>query len=503
MSLRARLLVSLAVMLAVALLVAGMLLVGLVRASLVDRVDAELRSLDTGAGRLERLERLAGRTASDDEAGRRLAVMRLDRRGNIQRAFPSGFAGDPDPLPALPAYPDGVPPGAFGPIEGRSSADGSVRYRVLMLEGRAGFAVGVAAPLSGVEAVTTELVRTLVLVGGLAMAGLLVVAWLVVRRGLLPLERIAATAEEISKGDLSHRAGVPHDRTEVGRLGAAFDAMLDRIEAGFDAQRAALDAKARSEERLRRFAADASHELRTPLTTVRGYADLYRAGGLEDQAALDTAMDRIGTESRRMGALVDDLLLLARLDQGRPVRRDPVDLSRIASEAVADARAQEPSRPIVGAIDPGLVVAGDDDRLRQVAGNLVANVRGHTPPGTPFEVVLRRVDGVAELRVVDHGPGIDDAHGASVFDRFYRADPGRSREAGGTGLGLAIAAAVVHAHGGEIWHEATPGGGATFVVRLPFTVNSQPDPGTPSGDEATMQPPLDPTMTHHRNGGTA
>lgn len=502
MSLRARLLLSLAAMLAVALLVAGLLLVGLVRASLVDRVDGELRGLDTGAGRLERL---AGLTASDDEAGRRLAVMRLDRRGNIQRAFPSGFAGDPDPLPALSAYPNGIPPGAFGPIVERASADGSVRYRVLMAEARAGIVIAVAAPLSGVEAVTTALVRTLLLVGGLAMAGLLIVAWFVVRRGLLPLERIAATAEEISKGDLSHRAGIPRDDTEVGRLGTAFDTMLDRIEAGFAAQQAALDAKARSEERLRRFAADASHELRTPLTTVRGYADLYRTGGLEDRSELDTAMDRIGTESRRMGALVDDLLLLARLDQGRPVRRDPVDLTRIATEAVADARAQEPARPIVGAIDPGVVVAGDDDRLRQVAGNLVANVRTHTPAGTPVEVVLRRAGHAAEMRVVDHGPGIDGAHGASVFDRFYRADAGRSRGGGGTGLGLAIAAAIVDAHGGEIWHEATPGGGATFVVRLPFTANAQPLPGMPSGDETTIQASTHPTMpvTTPRSGGTS
>jgi two-component system OmpR family sensor kinase len=387
----------------------------------------------------------------------------------------------------------------------RASEDGSIGYRVLMAEARAGIVIAVAAPMSGVEAVTTALVRTLLLVGGLAMAGLLLVAWFVVRRGLLPLERIAVTAEEIAKGDLSHRAGIPHDRTEVGRLGTAFDAMLDRIEAGFAAQQAALDAKSRSEERLRRFAADASHELRTPLTAVRGYADLYRAGGLEDRTELDTAMDRIGTESRRMGALVDDLLLLARLDQGRPVRRDLVDLSRIASQTVADARALEPSRPIVGAIDPDVVVAGDDDRLRQVAGNLVANVRVHTPAGTPFEVVLRGVDGVAELRVVDHGPGIDGAHGASVFDRFYRADAGRSREGGGTGLGLAIAAVVVDAHGGEIWHEATPGGGATFVVRLPFTANAQPLRGTPSGDETTIEASTHPTtsVTTRHSGGTS
>jgi two-component system OmpR family sensor kinase len=262
--------------------------------------------------------------------------------------------------------------------------------------------------------------------------------------------------------------------------------MLDQIETSFGQQQAALDAKARSEERLRRFVADASHELRTPLTVVRGYADLYRAGGLGDPAKLSTAMDRIGTESRRMGALVDDLLTLARLDQGRPVRRDPVDLSRLAAEAVADARALEPGRPISGTVEPGVIVAGDEDQVRQVVGNLLANVRVHTPTATPVEVQVR-VDGAsAETRIVDHGPGIDVAHGSAVFDRFYRADPGRSRDNGGAGLGLSIVASIVAAHDGRLWHEATPGGGATFVVQLPLTASSQPVSGTASAITASL-----------------
>jgi two-component system OmpR family sensor kinase len=187
-----------------------------------------------------------------------------------------------------------------------------------------------------------------------------------------------------------------------------------------------------------------------------------------------------------MGALVDDLLLLARLDQGRPVRQDPVDLSRIAADAVADAHALEPGRPIVGAIDPGVIVTGDEDRIRQVVGNLLANVRIHTPPESPIEVVTRVDDAEAEPRVVDHGPGIDPADGSSVFDRFYRADPGRSRDNGGTGLGLSIAAAVIEAHHGRVWHEATPGGGETFVVRLPLTASSQPEHGSPTADVTSL-----------------
>ncbi len=483
MSLRARLLLSLGGMLAVALLVAGVLLVGLVRTSLESRVDQELVAIGSGAGGVQRL---ADQADTGGDAGRRVAVMRLDRRGNVVRAFPSGFASDPDPLPALPPYPAGIPADAYGRITDRQAVDGSIRYHVLTEQGRAGLIVAIAAPLAGVDAAVGALVRTLVLVGALAMVAMLVVAWVVVRRGLLPLERISRTADQIAAGDLSHRAGVAHDDTEVGRLGTAFDAMLDQIEASFDQQQAALDAKARSEDRLRRFVADASHELRTPLTALRGYADLYQAGGLADPDELATAMGRIGTESRRMGALVDDLLLLARLDQGRPIRRDAVDLSRIAYDAVADARALEPGRRIGDAVDPGVVVDGDEDQLRQVAGNLLANVRGHTPAGTPVEITVRRDDRAAELRVVDHGPGIDEAHGSDVFDRFYRADPARSRDNGGTGLGLSIVASIVAAHGGRVWHEATPGGGATFVVRLPLTATSQPIPGPASGSAQTI-----------------
>ncbi len=463
MSLRTRLLASLALMLAVALVVAGVLLVGLTRVALVDRIDRELVSLAAQAGPIERLAEL---TDSDTEAGRRLAVMRLDRHGNVSRAVPSGFSTDPDPLPALPVYESGIPDSAFGRIEERPAVDGSTSYRVLTTRGRADQIVAIAAPMTSVEAAEAALLRTMLVVGALATGGLVAVAWLVIRRDLLPLERIAATADQIAAGDLSHRAGVPHDATEVGRLGTAFDSMLDQIETAFAEQRGALAAREWSEDRLRRFVADASHELRTPLTTVRGYADLYRAGGLADREALDTAMDRIGAESRRMAALVEDLLLLARLDQGRPIRRDPVDLARIADDAVADMRAIEPGRPVTGHIDHPITVLGDEDRLRQVVANLLANVRVHTGPATPVEIVLGSVDRQAEMRVVDHGPGVDPVDAPHVFDRFYRADPGRSRDRGGVGLGLAIVAAIVAAHDGRMWHEPTPGGGATLVVRL-------------------------------------
>ena len=480
MSLRTRLVLSLAVTFAVALLVAGFALVGLVRQSMVARLDQELVSLAATSDRVGRLQDLSG----SGEAGRRVAVMRLDRDGRVTRSFPSGFASDPDPLPVLPTYADGIPSDAYGTVTTVSSQDGSVRYRTLLGQGPRGAAIAIAAPMTGVEEGIQALTRTLLFVGGLAMLALVTVAFVIVRRGLLPLERIAGTAQEIAGGDLSHRAGVPHDDTEVGRLGAAFDTMLDRIESSFTAQQAALDEKARSEDRLRRFVSDASHELRTPLTAVRGYSDLYRAGGLADPADLEQAMDRIGTESRRMALLVDDLLLLARLDQGRPLRADRVDLSRLVRDAVSDAQAIEPARTVGGDVADGITVVGDEDRIRQVIGNLLANVRVHTPSSTPVDVTLAAAEDAAELRVADHGPGIDREHGARVFDRFYRADPGRSRDRGGSGLGLSIVASITHALGGQLWHEATPGGGATFVVRLPLTGSSQrdhrPDSATPS-----------------------
>jgi two-component system OmpR family sensor kinase len=203
------------------------------------------------------------------------------------------------------------------------------------------------------------------------------------------------------------------------------------------------------------------------LTSLRGYSELYRAGGLSDEEALDQAMSRIGTESRRMGALVEDMLLLARLDQGRPLRQDEVALSDVVNDAVADARAVEPDRPINGEIEPGVVVRGDEDRLRQVIGNLLTNVRVHTPPSTPVDVALAARDGFSELRVSDHGPGVNPEHVEHVFDRFYRADTGRSRDTGGSGLGLSIAASVALAHGGTIAYSDTAGGGATFTLTLP------------------------------------
>jgi two-component system OmpR family sensor kinase len=293
-----------------------------------------------------------------------------------------------------------------------------------------------------------ELLVTLVVLAALVGLGL----W-VVQLGLRPLRRIEQTAEAITAGDLSRRVEQTDPQTEVGRVGAALNTMLDRIEA--------------SDRRLRRFIADASHELRTPLAAVRAYAELFDRGAASRPDDLERSMSGITRESERMSLLVDDLLLLARLDEGRPLERKRVDLAAVVGEAVDAARVVEPGRPIELSAEPA-TVTGDEARLRQVLDNLLANARAHTPAGTPVSVELRRVDGRVQLTVADQGVGLTEEQAERVFERFYRADTSRARASGGAGLGLSIVAAVTEAHGGTAEARPTPGGGATFVVTLPL-----------------------------------
>lgn len=294
----------------------------------------------------------------------------------------------------------------------------------------------------------------------LAVAVMLaVVAWWVLRQGVRPLVEMTGTAQAIAGGAMGARVADTDERTEAGRLGAALNTMLGRIESAF-AQRAA------SEKRLRQFVADASHELRTPLTSIRGYAELHRAGALSDADELAGAMRRIEQEADRMGGLVDDLLLLAKLDQQRPLRSEPVDLAAVAADAVADLRAVEPERPVELDARP-VTVIGDEAQLRQAIGNLLANTRTHTPPDTPVKVRVDADDGQATVEVADRGPGMPPEVASRVFERFYRADRARSRARGGSGLGLAIVAGVAEAHGGNVEVDTQEGRGARFTIRLP------------------------------------
>lgn len=298
-------------------------------------------------------------------------------------------------------------------------------------------------------------------VGAAVLALLAVVAAIVLTRSLRPLRRIATTADAIAAGDLTARMPPAPKRSEIGRVATAVNRMLAEIEAAF-AQRDA------TEERLRRFLADASHELRTPLTSIRGYAELYRRGASERPEDLAQVMRAIEEEAGRMSRLVEDLLLLARLDDARPLERRPVALDDLAEAAVDAARVVEPDRLFQFEFsDRPLVVDGDEGRLRQVLDNLLANVRQHTPPRAPAYVSLRAAGDQVVLTVEDAGPGVPAADRDRVFDRFSRPDASRDRGLGGAGLGLAIVRSIVTAHGGEISVRPARPHGSIFEIRLP------------------------------------
>ena len=357
------------------------------------------------------------------------------------------------------------------------AAGGGGRWRVLVQETASGSTV-VAASLDGIDATVRQLRLIDLGVSLVVLAVLAGVGAVIVRASLRPLVEIEQTARTIAAGDLTRRVPDRDPRTEVGRLGRALNTMLAQIESAFGARAASEASARRSEDRMRRFVADASHELRTPLTTIRGFAELYRQGGARDPAELDRLMRRIEDQAAQMGLLVEDLLLLARLDQQRPLDRRPVDLLALAAEAVNDARAVAPDRQIElvlgedGENGSVLVVLGDDQRLRQVLANLVNNAIAHTPAGSPVEVRVgaSSLDGRpgAAVEVVDHGPGLTPEQAERVFERFYRADPARSHADGGTGLGLSIVAALVAVHGGTLQVDSVPGRGARFRVVLPL-----------------------------------
>jgi two-component system OmpR family sensor kinase len=323
-----------------------------------------------------------------------------------------------------------------------------------------------AIPLTDFNSTLNRLTLLELLVGLIVVGCVATLAYILVRREFRPLERMETTAAAIAAGDLSRRVEDDDPATEVGRLGAALNAMLVQIELAFDERR-------QSENRLRRFVADASHELKTPLTSVRGFAELFRRGAAGRPEDLALAMRRIESEAERMGILVDDLLVLAKLDQGRPVGSDPVDLRSVVTELVSDHRILHPEWPIEFHVEGDGTVIGDELRLRQAITNLLSNARTHTPPGTPITVRLSTAGDSRMIEVADEGPGIAPELLPRVFERFVRADPSRTRASGGSGLGLSIVAAIVEAHGGRVEALGGPGAGATFRLWLPAAHGSQ------------------------------
>src|SRR5215213_353509 len=375
-----------------------------------------------------------------------------------------------------------------------SSADGRTDWRVMTGDLPGGYTLIVATDLERDQKAIRKLVSTEAIVGLIVLTVLGAAGYILVRNSLRPLSEVETTARAIAEGDLSRRVPEGDERTEVGRLSTSINGMLSRIETAIRAQQASEEQARGSETRMRRFVADASHELRTPLTSIRGFAELYRQGAVRSDEDVRRLMERIEAEGARMGLLVEDLLLLARLDQQRPLTFAPVDLAGIAGDAVHDAKAVAPDRPIVLHLDESLtdvpVVRGDEGRLRQVVGNLVTNALSHTPAGTRVTVTVAEAPddaGVLLLRVADEGPGMDPADAERAFERFYRADASRTRAAGGTGLGLAIVSSLVAAHGGSVGLDTAPGQGAVVTVRLPRSGPPEPPP-VPDEDGGDEEP---------------
>lgn len=495
--LRTRLVATLLAVVAIALFIAGFAARSALGNYLLNQVDARL--LDATTAIAAPRDPLAGgnpppRGGSPLTPANSYTVIR-DDQGDLVRVLPTSAqnAANPPDLPEAtiaqiePGVPFEVP-----------SLDGSGTWRVMAqpLASGDGY-VMVAADVTGIYDTLAQLVIWQLAVGVLVLLGLGMLGYLIVRRALAPLEQVEHAAALVAGGDLGARVPDLDPNTEVGRLAGSFNTMVGNVEAAFGAQaqseaaaRASAQQAQASEARMRRFVADASHELRTPLTSIRGYSELYRIGAIGSGEKLRDAMGRIEDEAARMGLLVDDLLLLARLDQQRPLELAQVDLLELAAAAAGAARAAAPGRLIEVEVGAGpdaagggagdsagaggsrtLVVRGDSARLRQVLDNLLGNALRYTPAGTPIVIRLGAAGpsepGWASVEVVDRGPGLSADAAGRVFERFYREDKARSRAAGGSGLGLAIVAAIVTAHGGRVELDTAPGAGATFRVLLP------------------------------------
>jgi two-component system OmpR family sensor kinase len=498
MTLRRRILLGLMLLVGAGLVVTDVALwVGL-RTYLYDQVDTQLTSLVnspvvnfTCGGNFDR----GGGSPSPGLPSNSYVAFFTDSGQQLCGGFVDPHVSTSAQPPSLPVlYGTGAGAAAFGTPFERAAVSGGAGYLVLAVAGT-GEEGGTIVPGSLVVAIPTagasstlDRLRLIEVVTSIAILVTLAIgAWSMVRVGLRPLDEMTRAAGDIAGGDLSRRVPAGDPRTEVGRLGSAMNTMLAQIESAFAARE-------RSESRLRRFVADASHELRTPLTSIRGYAELFRRGAASRPEDLATAMRRIEEEAVRMSVLVDDLLHLARLDiaaaERRAPVRNPVDLARVAADAVGDLRAVEPERTVTLEAGPA-VALGDDAALRQVVANLLANTRHHTPATTPVLVRTGTAPdaGHVFIEVTDQGPGMTPEDASHVFERFWRADPARTRGHGGAGLGLSIVAAIVDAHGGTVGVDAAPGAGSSFRVQLPVVPDGAVDGALPPPATVPPRPP--------------
>jgi two-component system OmpR family sensor kinase len=473
-SLRARLLIGLVALVVIGLGAAAVVTYEEQRSFLLTRVNQQvgdsrvpvavtLGLIHPGVPKARRAGPGAGRAPTTFQTSGTYGVL-LDSGGRVieVHSFTSSDQSAPSP-PLLPAHP---PVSQFRSTRFRlvtvdSKSGSGLQYRAAAFAMPGGRVLVIAVPLREVNQTLARLVLIEALVGAAVILAVTALGWFVIRLGLRPLERMGRVASEIARGDLSRRVSPADQRTEVGQLGASLNEMLAQIEQAF------AD-RGESEDRLRRFLADASHELRTPLASIRGYAELFRLGATNDPEALARAMARIESEAARMGVLVENLLLLARLDELPEMRLVPVDLRELAEHAAQDTRAVAPEREVRLTGHDEVRVLADPEQLRQVLGNLTQNAVIHTPAETAIEISLRREGDRAVLEVRDHGPGLPADTGDRLFDRFWRTEGGRSRGRGGSGLGLAIVKAIVQAHHGEVHAGNAPGGGAVFRVTLPI-----------------------------------
>ena len=457
--LRVGLVAATLVLVACGLLAADVAVTSILRHTLSNRVDQEL--LDASRSWAQAPRDVPAQPMEGPNPARppsNFYVRGIGPDGNIWMAV-----NDRDAEPALPENNDVGPV----PVTIGSVGDSGIEWRAMTVRGPQGELTTVAIDLSDVQTTVRALTYAQLGIGLAVLLVLGVASFAVVHRSLRPLSEVERTAAAIAAGQLDRRVPTRDPRTEVGRLSLALNGMLAQIQSAMAASESSAEKARGSEERMRRFITDASHELRTPLTTIRGFAELYRQGAAND---VEMLMSRIESESSRMGLLVEDLLLLARLDAQRPLDRRRVDLLVLASDAVHDARSIAPKRTITMEVfdGPGTPeVLGDEPRLRQVLSNLMTNALQHTPDTADVTVRVGTDDGTAVIEVCDKGPGmnVEDAH--RVFERFYRADSSRARASGGTGLGLSIVDSLVYAHGGTVSVTTAPGQGCRFRVELP------------------------------------
>lgn len=471
MRLHRRLTLWMAVLLVIGLAVADVVTYTSLRSFLYGRLDEQLYYAQRNAVRYLVWAQKQTYTITSEGIDRRLNpdvyVLVLGHTGGLVATRPSGTTLNPTPAPHVPRSVRVSPtigqargPYRPNPYNFTLSSRSGVAYRADAARVPQGTVI-VAVPLKQTDQTLSSLFQIEAGVSAAVLLSLCVLALWTVRRGLRPLDDMAKTAGEIASGaDLGRRVETVDSETEVGRLGEAINTMLGRIEGAFAE-------KSDSEARLRQFVADASHELRTPLTSIRGYAELLRRGAITDEDERAKALRRVELEASRMSGLVDDLLLLARLDQGRALERTPVDLRRVGRDAVDDAQVTAPDRRIELRAPVAVTVSGDRDRLAQVAHNLIRNALVHTTPSSSVRVQVDAEGGMGVLRVLDEGPVLTPARRARVFDRFYRGD--RSRTGEGTGLGLSIVLAIAEALGGRAWVQArTDRDGNVFGVAVPL-----------------------------------